>query len=261
MVLSDIHLGNPFCKARSRVVEFLRWAEAEEFDVVINGDGFEIAQVSFTKIARDVPDVFHAMKGFTKGGRALYYVVGNHDMAFENLLDDWGGFRVAPFLNLESGDKRIRIEHGHLYDPFFVKYPELYEFLTWLAGFLLIANPKLYKLWIQFEKFRSLFWSKQSVGIQGEHPNFLAAAQELSNRGFDGVVFGHTHHAGQIKLNEFSRYVNSGSWLVGSDYIRIVDGQMELRKWENDRQLLLGARAPVGHLPSGPHDSLERVAS
>lgn len=235
LIISDIHLGNPFCKARSRMVEFLRWADNEGYDVVINGDGFEIAQVSFTRIARDVPDVFHAMKAFTRGKRALYYIVGNHDMAFENLLDDWGGFRVAPFLNVDAGPKRIRIEHGHLYDPFFVKNPEMYEFCTWLAGFFLNVNPSLYKLWIKFEKLRSLFWKKSDIGIQGEHPNFLKSASELANRGFDSVIFGHTHHAGKVALPNGSEYYNTGSWLVGSDYIKIVDGHATLCKWEEDR--------------------------
>jgi UDP-2,3-diacylglucosamine pyrophosphatase LpxH len=236
LVISDLHLGNPFSKAKNPTVEFLQWAAKNDFDICINGDGFEIAQVSFSKIARDVPEVFHAIKNFTARGRHIYYVIGNHDIVLENFLNDWGGFKMAPFLNVWSRDKRLRIEHGHLYDPFFVKHPELYEFLTWFAGFALKLHPSVYKLWISFEKLKSkLLWTTAANGIPGEHGSFRIAAKELSERGFDVVVFGHTHHAGEADLGAGCRYFNSGSWLMGTPYIEILNGETKLRYWERER--------------------------
>lgn len=244
VVISDLHLGNPFSKAKNATVEFLHWASRHEYDVVINGDGFEIAQVSFSRIARDVPEVFHALKTFTARGRNIYYVIGNHDIVLENFLNDWGGFKMAPFLNVWSGDKRIRIEHGHLYDPFFVKNPDLYEFFTWLAGFALKVHPSLYQCWIAFEKFKSRFiWKDTGEGIVGEHANFREAAVELSQRGFDIVVFGHTHHAGEASLPEGRKYFNTGSWLMGTPYLEIKNGAIHLRRWEKDRELLIESLA------------------
>jgi UDP-2,3-diacylglucosamine pyrophosphatase LpxH len=234
-VISDLHLGNPFSKAKNPTIEFFSWAARNHYDVVINGDGFEIAQVSFAKIARDVPEVFHALKSFTAKGRSVYYVIGNHDIVLENFLNDWGGFKMAPFLNVWSNDKRIRIEHGHLYDPFFVRHPELYEFLTWFAGFALKLHPSLYKGWIAWEKFKSkLKRKKSSEGIVGEDESFREAAIELSARGFDVVVFGHTHHAGQTDLPTGGRYFNTGSWLMGTPFLEIHNGNVCLRRWTRD---------------------------
>jgi UDP-2,3-diacylglucosamine pyrophosphatase LpxH len=231
VIISDLHLGNPFCRSKQKTIEFLRWAVRHEYDICINGDGFEIAQVSFNKLARDVPDVFHALKSATNHGCRIYYIVGNHDIALEYFLNDWGGFKMAPFLNVWSNDLRVRVEHGHLYDPFFIRSPHMYEFCTWLAGFFLKVHPSIYKLWIQFEKLRSLFWKQDGIGIVGEHPNFVKAATELTERGFDGVVFGHTHHVGQVQLKNGKTYINSGSWLIGTSYIEIADGHMELKFW------------------------------
>ena len=232
VVISDLHLGNPFSKAKNPTVEFLHWAARNGYDVVINGDGFEIAQVSFAKIARDVPEVFHALKTFTARGRNVYYVIGNHDIVLEHFLNDWGGFKMAPFLNVWSGGKRIRIEHGHLYDPFFVKHPELYEFLTWFAGLALKLHPSLYRLWIKWEKIKSKLKAKQFNGsIPGEHGSFRDAALELAARGFDAVVFGHTHHSGKGELKDGAMYYNTGSWLIGTPYLEIIDGQCTLRRW------------------------------
>jgi UDP-2,3-diacylglucosamine pyrophosphatase LpxH len=235
VVISDLHLGNPYSKAKGPTVEFLHWAAKNDYDICINGDGFEIAQVSFSRIARDVPEVFHAINTFTARGRNIYYIIGNHDIVLEHFLNDWGGFKMAPFLNVNSGKNRIRIEHGHLYDPFFVKYPDLYEFLTWLAGFALKLHPSLYKLWIQFEKFKSHFmWTPGGPGIPGEHGNFRIAAEELSQRAFDVVIFGHTHHAGEADLGNGKRYLNSGSWLMGTPYIEICKGQVRLANWKRE---------------------------
>ncbi len=246
LIISDLHLGNPFSQAKRPTVDFLRWSAKNGYDIVINGDGFEIAQVSFTRIARDVPEVFHALKSFTAQGRNIYYVIGNHDIALENFLNDWGGFKMAPFLNVTSGTSRIRIEHGHLYDPSFINHPELYEFLTWAAGLLLQLNPGLYKGWIAFEKLKSrLFWKKTNDGsqrgIRGEHPAFFEAAMELTSRGFDSVVFGHTHHAGEVLLPNGASYFNSGSWLMGTPMVSIENGTLRLENWMRDR---LAAKQP-----------------
>ena len=242
VVISDLHLGNPFSLAKKPIIAFLQWAAKHRFDVVINGDGFEIAQVSFSKIARDVPEVFHAIKWFTSTQDLnIYYVIGNHDIVLENFLSDWGGFKMAPFLNVWSGTQRIRIEHGHLYDPFFVRSPNLYEFCTWFAGFALKIHPSLYNVWIAFEKLQSrLFRKPSSLTIVGEHPNFSDAAIELSSRGFDHVIFGHTHHSGHAILGNGKSYFNSGTWLIGTPFVEINDGRVTLRKWSRDLMPLTG---------------------
>lgn len=230
-VISDLHLGNPCCKTKRNVIRFLHWAAEQGYDICINGDGFEIAQVSFRKLAEDVPDVLHTLKLIAKKGCNTYYVVGNHDIAFENFLDDWGSFKMAPFLNVSSGDTRIRIEHGHLYDPFFVRYPRLYEFSTVVAGFFLSVSPRFYKLWIKFEEFRSARRARRGEVITGESPSFAAAARELSLRGFDHIIFGHTHHVGEVDLGQGKKYFNPGSWMMGCTFVEIHDGAASLKQW------------------------------
>ncbi len=230
VVISDIHLGNPFAKGRDQALSFLKWAASEGFDICINGDGLEIAQVSFDKLALEIPVVVRTLKEINKMGVNVYYVVGNHDIALENFLEDWGSLKVCPFLNLSSGNARIRIEHGHLYDPFFIKFPVAYEVLTRLAGVFLEIHPGLYKLWIKIEKlFAYLRFNKS--GIHGELPEFQEAANEICRRGFDAVIFGHTHHMGEVALPEGKKYFNSGSWLMSFNYLEIKNGVILKRNW------------------------------
>lgn len=231
VVISDLHLGNPFSHGRDKAVQFLRWASERGFDICINGDGLEIAQASFSKLAMEIPEFVRVLLDLKKKGRSVYYIVGNHDIALEHFLEDWGPLKVCPFLNVTSGKSRIRVEHGHLYDPFFVSHPDLYEVLTRIAGIFLAIHPNAYRLWIAFEKLRAKLRARKT-GIIGEPPEFAEAAQEIVKRGFDTVIFGHTHHRGEISLAEGKRYLNPGSWLLSCDYVEIDSGQVSMRKWE-----------------------------
>ncbi len=232
VIISDLHLGNPFSNARKNVIPFLRHSARQGYDICINGDGLEIAQASFAKVAFDVPELLRTLSEIRQMGREVYYITGNHDIALEHFLEDWGTMKVSPFLNLRSGPMRIRIEHGHIYDPFFVKNAALYEALTHFAGYLLKLQPKLYHLWISYEKWKSR-WRKRKGGIRGEHPAFREAADELSRRGFDAIVFGHTHHPGEIALENGGKYFNPGSWMLSTHYVRVDHGNVDLLEWKN----------------------------
>jgi UDP-2,3-diacylglucosamine pyrophosphatase LpxH len=235
VVISDLHIGNPYSRARRLLKSFLAYVEEEGYSLCINGDGVDIAQTSFQRIATELPELLDALRRIAKRNSSVYYVVGNHDMSMDHFLDDWGLMTVVPFLNVHSGDSRIRIEHGHLYDPFFVKYPRLYEFATHLGGQLLKISPDFYRLWVKFEGHKNRMLAKLQGGdkssLANEDPAFTAAARELLERGFDSVIFGHTHVPGVLQIGEDKSYVNAGSWLRNGNYVMIEQGQVQLREW------------------------------
>ncbi len=66
----------------------------------------------------------------------------------------------------------------------------------------------------------------------GEPPELAEAAREISQRGFDCVVFGHTHHPGEVLLEDNKRYLNPGSWLLSCHYVEISKGVVSLKNWE-----------------------------
>ena len=230
LVVSDLHIGNPFSEASRSFGRFLDHAERERFHVCINGDGLEILQTSFANLANDASEVIRRVRSLLARGLSVYYVVGNHDIVLEHYLESWAEIRICPFLNLRSGDRRIRVEHGHLYDPFFVGHPRLYEALTRAAGPLLRVYPDVYKLWSAFENLKD----RRARHTDGaEQSAYHAAAEMLLRRGFDAVVFGHTHRAEQVEIAPGQLYVNSGNWMHGGTYVEIVEGNVELRTWLN----------------------------
>ncbi|MBK7580250.1 MAG: UDP-2,3-diacylglucosamine diphosphatase [Myxococcales bacterium] len=228
LVVSDLHLGNPFSEASSSLSGFLEYAARERFHVCINGDGFEILQTSFANLANDSVNVIRRIRALLTNGLSVYYVVGNHDIVLEHYLESWAEIRICPFLNVRSGDQRIRVEHGHLYDPFFVSHPRLYEALTRAAGPVLHVYPDIYKLWSGFERLKD---RRAQRSDNNEPSAYHQAAELLLQRGFDTVVFGHTHRAERVELGPNQLYVNSGNWMHGGTYVEIIDGRVELKRW------------------------------
>jgi UDP-2,3-diacylglucosamine pyrophosphatase LpxH len=230
LVVSDLHVGNPYSLASRNLGEFFEYALRGRYNVCINGDGFEILQARFASLAADSIGVLHGIRRLIDSGLDVFYVVGNHDIALENFLSAWAGIQITPFLNVTSGAARIRVEHGHLYDPSFVKSPRLYEWLTRAAGPFLHFYPDVYHLWTSLEI------AKQQVrralrGGKGERSVYHEAARMLLRRGFDVVVFGHTHQAEDILLEPGRRYLNSGNWVRGGTFVEIESGRIALRRW------------------------------
>lgn len=230
LVVSDLHVGNPYSAATRSLGQFFEFAENGRYNVCINGDGFEILQARFASLATESAGVLRAIRRLIERGLSVLYVVGNHDIALEHFLTAWSGIHITPFLNVSSGGARIRIEHGHLYDPSFMQNPRLYEWLTRAAGPFLHFYPDVYRLWTGYEnacqRARRLF---RAAGA--ERNVYHEAAEMLIRRGFDAVVFGHTHQSEDVTLASGGRYLNCGTWVRGGSFVEIDHGQVSLRRW------------------------------
>jgi len=230
LVISDLHIGNPFSTAKRKLGDFLRYCRDGRFDLVINGDGFEILQASFGVLARDSIGILAELRDMMAGGCRVFYVIGNHDIALEHLLQSTYAQRISPFLNVSSGGRRIRIEHGHLYDPSFIKHPVLYEVLTRAAGPLLHVYPDVYRAWSSYQRWKDR-WTRRRAKSHLEASVYYEAADRILKRGFDTVVFGHTHKAEEVELYPGQRYINCGNWLRGQHYVEIIEGATTLKSW------------------------------
>ncbi len=231
LIVSDLHVGNPYSAASRNLGGFFEYARRERYNVCINGDGFEILQASFASLAADAVGVLKSIRSLIEAGLSVFYVVGNHDIALENFITAWSGIQITPFLNVSSGIERIRVEHGHLYDPSFVRSPRFYEWMTRAAGPLLHLYPDVYRLWTSYEDMKQRV--KLSFrGGKGESSIYHEAARMLLSRGFDVVIFGHTHRSEDLTFEPGRRYVNSGNWVRGGTFVEIDHGKVALRQWK-----------------------------
>jgi UDP-2,3-diacylglucosamine pyrophosphatase LpxH len=241
VVVSDVHLGNRLFVARRTFLEFLKYARLSRYHLCINGDGIDIVQTTLSGLAHDLSPCSNELRKFVRDGLRVYYTVGNHDIVLEHFLDDWDIVRVSPFLNVLSGDRRIRVEHGHLYDEAFVTFPGIYKAATVLGGLALRVHPSAYKA---LERTKVVYETvRRWVAPQKHDPTeddgevipreplmFRERACEISRHGFDAIIFGHTHCWGQVQLKTGATYVNTGSWFLEPHFAEINQGEVTLRR-------------------------------
>lgn len=179
VVISDLHLGCPASTADRDLLRFLDEVDETGRALCINGDGFDLLQSSSARLAVSAFPVLRRLQQLEEAGRPVFYVLGNHDLALEHVLLDLA-FTVVPFLNLRSGDRLIRIEHGHLHEPFFLKHPGVYELGGRLARTALLAHADTYELWARAQQ---LVDDRRRSRLDRPYPHH-AAAIDLLRRGF-----------------------------------------------------------------------------
>ena len=239
LVISDVHMGNALHSPRRAFLDFIHFAFAHRYSVCINGDGLDIVQLSLPRLNADLTPSLQILMRFGEVNRRIYYTVGNHDIALEHFLTDMGRMQVSPFLNVRSGDLRVRIEHGHMYDGMFLRFPRIYHAFMTIGHLAILVGPRFYELTHTVNAgiigFTERVLAGLGVGttagtsisgIVGERECFGQGALDVGMRGFDAVVMGHTHFPGSKEFPEGIRYYNTGSWFSNPRCVAISDGQL-----------------------------------
>ena len=66
VVFSDLHLGNPFCTSKAKIIDFMKTKCDEGYNLCLNGDGLDMMQTSFMRLAKDVPEDFTQFRRYTR---------------------------------------------------------------------------------------------------------------------------------------------------------------------------------------------------
>jgi UDP-2,3-diacylglucosamine pyrophosphatase LpxH len=239
LIISDVHMGNPLHRPRQEFMNLVRFALDNRYSLCINGDGIDIAQLSVPRLTADLTPALALMTRFTDARVRIYYTVGNHDIALENFLNDLGWMRVVPFLNVYSGEKRMRVEHGHTYDAMFLRYPRTYFVFTVIGRLAIGISPKFYDFVHNLNHVIITFaeWMISGFGlrkteedtsnrIKGERKCFGDGAEDVGLHGFDAVIFGHTHLQGTVEFADGRRYYNTGGWFKAPWCVLVDKGQI-----------------------------------
>lgn len=234
-IISDLHLGNPIFFRNNSLKNFLRYLSRNGISLCINGDGLDLLQFSPGKFVKDIKSTFKSLKEFILNGRnEIYYILGNHDLFMKNILEETGIFAVAPSLEVRSGDKRIYIEHGHFHDYLFQNYQKIYIKTARFLGKILKTCPELFHAYFKIESFVDWFLAglKNRRFQKLDKPKYLEAAREILARGFDIVVFGHSHRHGLHVLEDGKIFANAGAWTSRrSHFLEIFRGAITLKEW------------------------------
>ena len=255
--ISDTHVGTRGCKAEL-LADFLRHNSCDTLylvgDIV---DGWQLKRWYWSEAQeRCVTEVLRKVDDGTR----VIYVPGNHD----EFLRSYTGRSVAGIeVTLEAihetaAGLRLLVIHGDQFDG-------IIGCAKWLAH----VGDRAYSLALALNDSlhtvrRSLglpYWSlsaylkravKNAVEYVSRYEEIVARA--AAQRGVDGVMCGHIHHAEMRKIGNIL-YLNDGDWVEScSALVEDARGNLEILRWATSAPqgdpALAPARSQAAPLPA-----------
>lgn len=217
IIISDIHLGSNVCQAKT-LASFLSQIENGEIDtdtLIINGDLFD--SWDFRKLKKDHWKILSQIRKISDIIKVIW-ISGNHDGPAD-MVSHLIGVDFMDEYSLISGEEKILILHGDIFDNVISKHPRL----TKLAD-------NLYRL---LQRYAGFYYSNLA---KRSSKTFLRCSQQVCERAksycsikkCDTVICGHTHLATNDVSDSIS-YYNSGCWTDHPcSYISIKNGSVKI---------------------------------
>jgi len=233
--ISDTHLGTRGCKA-DYLLHFLKSTQSERLymvgDII---DGWQLRKGFYWSQTQS--DVVRRVLKIAKKGTKVIYLPGNHDEGLRDYLNvNLAGITVVGEAVHKTADgRKILVMHGDQFDSIVL-------YAKWLA----FLGDRSYQLLLRtntvVNKVRATlglpYWSL-SAYLKGRVKNAVefisrfedAVCHAAAQRGVDGVVCGHIHHAEIKQMGEIT-YYNDGDWVEScTALVEHFDGRMELVDW------------------------------
>ncbi len=235
--ISDVHLGSRGARC-DFLADFLRRMSCENLflvgDII---DGWKLRKSWHWDAAHD--EVLRLILSHARRGTDVTYIPGNHDEMFRSWLGlglEVGGIKLrSQAEHLTADGKRILVMHGDEFDSV-VRYAKFLAYLgDWAYGVALEANRVFNALRrrLGYSYWSLSAWLKRQVkeAVKAIDRFETALADEARQRGFDGVVCGHIHHAEMREVHGV-RYMNDGDWVEScTALVEHHDGRFELLEW------------------------------
>lgn len=200
IVVSDIHLGNRFCRAHELLV-FLKTVSCNR--LIINGDIFD--DINMKRLNRHHWQILSHLRALTdkENHMEVIWLRGNHD-GYSDLISQLLGIEFLHEYCFEWNGKKVMVLHGDIFDQFNVR-PSI---LGQIGGFF-------YQLGLQIDpqKRRIGRWLKlNSRTYQRNLSRVRQGAEHYARqKGADIIICGHTHFVEECNEHGI-RYLNTGCW-------------------------------------------------
>lgn len=236
IILSDVHLGTPHCKA-DEVVHFLKHVRCTR--LILNGDiidGWALRRDgqwtrAHTRFVRRVLTLTQ------KKDVDVVYLRGNHDDFLSRLLPmQFERLRLVEDYVLATPRGRYLVLHGDVFDGV-VKNMVFLAHLGDIGYSLLLKLNRAYNIWrrLRGKEYFSLSKAikarvKQAVSFVGKFEEQVAALAR--DRGCAGVICGHIHTPADKMIGDV-HYLNSGDWVESlTAIVEHLDGRFEVVPFE-----------------------------
>jgi UDP-2,3-diacylglucosamine hydrolase len=242
---SDLHLGTPdYATSLQREKLFVQWldeAAKDAAEIFIIGDLFDFWHDYQTVIPKGFARVQGKIAELCDAGIRVHLFTGNHDLwMFGYFEKELGANVYTQPIQREFNGKKFFIGHGDGLGPGDHGYKFIKKiFSNKLCQFLFRwLHPDWGVRLASFFSYESRFGNqgrkKPAEVFRGNESEWLLqfSKETLSKEHFDYFIFGHRHLPLDIKLNEASRYINTGDWLDFYSY-GVFDGdKLELKYYK-----------------------------
>lgn len=240
--ISDFHLGVPdyesSLKREKLIVKFLEEISQDCEELYLMGDVFDFWFEYKNSVPKGYVRLLGKLAELSDSGITIHWFTGNHDMwMFDYLEKEIGTTIYQSPITKEYNGKKFYLGHGDGLGP----GDKGYKFIK-----KIFANPVCQWLFARlhpnFGISMAQYWSKKSRianGVKdekfdGEEKEWLVIYSKkiLKKEHFDYFIFGHRHLPLNIKLNDKSRYINTGEWVNYNSYA-VFDGKdLELKYYK-----------------------------
>lgn len=239
---SDFHLGVPIYEEslvrEKKIVAWLDEVKQDAEEIYLLGDVFDF----WFEYKHAIPKGFIRLQGkiaeLTDSGIKIHWFLGNHDMwIFDYIPKELGVELHQSEIERTYNDKLFYIGHGDGLGPGdngykFIKKVFRSKISQW---FFARFHPN-------FGIGLANFWSRKSrkhtgdadAKFYGEDKEMLIqyCKQKVNDKPYNFFVFGHRHYPLDFKINEQSRYINTGDWITYFTYAVFDGDSMELKTFD-----------------------------
>ncbi|WP_139556119.1 UDP-2,3-diacylglucosamine diphosphatase [Methylotetracoccus oryzae] len=241
--ISDVHLGTRGCKAEF-LLDFLKHIDCEQ--LVLVGDIIDLWKMKNGWYWPPMhSEIVQHLMALAKQGKRVIYVPGNHDELFRGYVDSlMAGIEIRNELIHRTADgRRFLVMHGDEFDAVVCNSRWLAVLGSEAYDFSLLLNR-----WFNALRRRLGFpyWSlsaylkhsiKNAVSFISSFEAALVHAAE--QRGVDGVICGHIHHAA-IRDVDGITYCNTGDWVEScTALVESPEGKLSILRWAEESAFLL----------------------
>jgi UDP-2,3-diacylglucosamine hydrolase len=239
---SDVHLGmHPKERSAERERIFTRWLDEIKNDageIYLVGDIFDYWFEYRKVVPRGFTRTLGKISELTDRGITVHFFTGNHDVwVFDYLPSETGVIlHREPYITTLDG-KKFLIAHGDGLGPGEGYYKMMKKIFTSKTLQWLYA-----RLHPNFTIAFAHRWSKNSRYAKGISVDFLGedreiliqyARKKLAEEYFDYFIFGHRHIPLDFKLDEKTRLIYLGDWIINFTFA-VYDGKnLELKKYNH----------------------------
>jgi UDP-2,3-diacylglucosamine hydrolase len=223
--ISDAHIRTDKSERCRTLIKFLDEIRPRLSDLYIIGDLFEIWFEYKLVFPKDYFRLLASLHRILNEGKRVHYVLGNHEVAIGNFLEDFG-FNVYPGPSIFRIDgRRVLLAHGNTIDKrLWTSFWE--NLLTSRLNHMLfrLLHPDI---GIALAQSIARFSRKQQPSRKLMYMLENYAVRRL--REVDIVILAHSHCPVFKKIQQDKYYINAGDWVKNFSYVTIEKGKISLK--------------------------------